>query len=273
MLSGFEDANILPVLECSFVRPFSSRETFMTGGTSGPESNSKGWLRRVGRSLKRFARLIQRHYQAIIGWFFCLAGPIVFVLSLWSTDELNQVDSNAVIFAVAFSVTTLLIFALFSRRFAREAKNEHIGTALQLGLVGVSATAWLLLALGQITAVFAKNNHQISITPHQSQLHMGDVYRAFLFASLDVVPALEIPATLGWENPIADPAAPLGVMLVLAKFIVLVVVISSAVELIRAVPTSRFRRQRAQTQEQPAGMKSEEGAAGTINTPEEPRAG
>lgn len=220
----------------------------MTRTSVSSESHDHGRLKSFAGFLKTFAGFLRRNYKSAYGWLLFLVGPFLLLLSLRSTAGLDEADPTQMAFFLWIGLIELLVFAVFTRRLAKEPEKEHVGTVVVLAYLGISATAMLLYGLGQLAAVVGRNDTQITVRPAQSQLHMGDLYQKFLFDALDVVPVLEIPKTLGWDDPIPDPAAPLGIMLIFTKFVVVVIVIATAVRLLRAAPNTRFRRNRGQGQ-------------------------
>jgi hypothetical protein len=104
----------------------------------------------------------------------------------------------------------------------REPESWHIGWALFAAITGVAATSVSVHFAVQSMVWLAHHNHAITLKPAQSVLAMKDLYGKALYEILDAVPILKIPATIGWEDPIPDPAAWGGIIFLLLKLVVIV---------------------------------------------------
>jgi hypothetical protein len=215
----------------------------MTAAT-GPKPDARGRFKRlVGGAETLFNALM---FSLIL--LILLLGPLPLLLSLQSNDELKEADSNSVVFFLILGIVYLGAFGFYAQLVVKKPEKEHIVTAAALVYLLFSATSILLYALAQLAAGMARNGTEISVHPAQSELHMGDLYQKFVFESLEAVPGLDIPKTLGWEDPISDPAWPLGLMLVMAKVVVLVLFISTVFALLKAAPKMRWGRKPRQAQ-------------------------
>jgi len=87
----------------------------------------------------------------------------------------------------------------------------------------------------------AHHNHSISVVPAPSDLRVKDLYGTAIYQILDAVPVLKIPSTLGWDNPVPDPGAWGGVVLLALKLVVIVALASLFARLWAAARVMRKR--------------------------------
>ena len=52
--------------------------------------------------------------------------------------------------------------------------------------------------------------HTTTISPARSEVTAGELFGALMWQVADAVPLMEFPTSVGWENPIPDPAWPVG---------------------------------------------------------------
>lgn len=85
------------------------------------------------------------------------------------------------------------------------------------------AMVWLTVSLGCLAVILAAHGVALSADP-AVVVAVGAVYRHLVWELLGAVPVVDLPDTLGWERPITDPAAALGLIaLFLRSAFVLVV--------------------------------------------------
>ncbi len=102
------------------------------------------------------------------------------------------------------------------------------------------ATIWLILGLASCAVVIAARGPAISNDPTPGEVTVGEVHQHLAWELIDALPVVDVPDTLGWERPIDDPAAPLGVLAVFARGVFLLVALKLVVVLVRlSRPTSR----------------------------------
>jgi hypothetical protein len=108
----------------------------------------------------------------------------------------------------------------------------------------VAATSVSIHFAVQSMVWLAHHNHAITLKPAQSVLTMKDLYGKALYEILDAVAILKIPATIGWEDPIPDPAAWGGAIFLLLKLVVIVLLAGISSRLWRATRKLRWNHRR-----------------------------
>ncbi len=112
-------------------------------------------------------------------------------------------------------------------------------------VVGLGGTCYLLTAAALSVSELSQIGWPVSYQPKQKSLDLGDVNLKILYEALDVVPFLDIPQTLGWEDPVPNPGAVLGWACLIVKVVLLIVVLSGVTKLVQgkqaagAEPSSR----------------------------------
>ena len=82
----------------------------------------------------------------------------------------------------------------------------------------------------------------------RDKLLANDPYEELAWEAADTVPVLNLPDTLGWERPIADPDLPLGLASAFVRVVMVLFVIGSIAALIKDRRIAR--RQGAETADQ-----------------------
>jgi hypothetical protein len=95
------------------------------------------------------------------------------------------------------------------------------------------ATIWLIVGLASCAVVIAAQGSAITNDPPPREVTVGEVHQHLAWEVIDALPVVDLPDTLGWERPIEDPAAPLGVLAVVARGVFLLVVLKLVVALVR----------------------------------------
>lgn len=212
----------------------------MTTDVPEPAERRSGWARTKGL------------FWMSIGLVVLLYGPIAFVSGLVGAEALTEADGGTAGLLIYLGAISAFMFVFVSRLVAKAPEHETIATGLFFAFTGVSATMYLLAGSAQFVAVLANHGQTVSLNPSQSSLDMNDIYGKLLHEALDVIPLLDISATLGWEDPIADPAASFGWILVIVKLILITVIVSTAYQLVRAAPKLHWRRPRSSPPAEPA---------------------
>ena len=96
-----------------------------------------------------------------------------------------------------------------------------------------SGAGFLLLLLGISLVIAARAGHTITITPRQAEVTEGEVFGSLVWQASSAVPVVDLPTSLGWENPVPDPAWPLGMVHVAVRAVFAGVLVSTAVVLWR----------------------------------------
>jgi hypothetical protein len=97
----------------------------------------------------------------------------------------------------------------------------------------VQSAAFLLVALGTILVIAARAGHTITFTPDQAEMTEGQLFSSLVWQASRAVPIVELPTSLGWENPIPDPAWPLGLVHLAIRAVFSGVLLSTAILLWR----------------------------------------
>jgi hypothetical protein len=194
-------------------------------------SSLRRWARLVARAFAALDRA-QAVFKACLGFVILAAGPALFLAELGSDQNLASASAFAAFVLLLYALVLGGMFAAFAHALSRHPEREHVGTAALVGYTGFSATAFLLAAAGESVGVMAQHGITVSLDPPQSRLDLGDINGKAFFEALDVLPLLDIPATLGWEDPVPDPAAPLGWVLVLVTLLMVLVVVSASYQLV-----------------------------------------
>jgi hypothetical protein len=140
------------------------------------------------------------------------------------------------VFAVASGVTMIVrgrrAVPELHRLPARGTRSMWWFTVSHLAATAL-ATIWLITGLAFCAVVMATRGSVITNDPPAAQLMVGEVHQHLAWEVIDALPVIDLPDTLGWERPIDDPAAPLGVLTVLARGVFLLVVVRLVVALVR----------------------------------------
>lgn len=155
-------------------------------------------------------------------------------------DRTRAVDAEPPYVVAAFAVVWAVGMIVRSRRAVPRLHQLPIrGTRSMwshtLGhlLATLLATIWLILGLASCAVVLATHGLAITADPAPTDLRVGDVHQHLAWEVIDALPVLDLPDTLGWERPIEDPSAPLGVLAVVARGVFLLVVVRLVVALVR----------------------------------------
>jgi len=155
-------------------------------------------------------------------------------------DRRPAVDAEAPYVVAVFAVIWGVGMIVRSRRAVRRLNQLPVhGTrsmwwfTISHLLATVLATIWLILGLASCAVVIAARGSVITNDSPPRDPTVGEVHRQLAWEVIDALPVVDLPDTLGWERPIEDPAAPLGVLAVLARGVFLLVVLKLVVALVR----------------------------------------
>lgn len=172
------------------------------------------------------AKLLWDRLNSAVQWLVLTVGSLISVpfviVGMMDATLVTQSKSANLILAGGNAAFVVFVFWYLVRQVTREPEKWHIGWALDAAATGVAATSVSVLFAVQGMAWLAHHNHTITLKPAQSQLAMKDLYSKAVYEILDAIPILKIPATVGWEDPIPDPAAWGGVIFLLLKLVVIV---------------------------------------------------
>lgn len=174
---------------------------------SGPRS--PGMPRRLGSRVESAA-------SSILGLLLLLSAPFALVQALTWNDPLLAVRPIPWI-AVALlgsTATAMLWLGALAGHHMRQRREPPPGWALSavLALILVAGPALVMLVAGTVVINLAVGSDvSVSRTPTEATLIAGDVFRQLLWDCAAAIPVLDIPETIGWEEPITDPDAPMGI--------------------------------------------------------------
>jgi hypothetical protein len=134
----------------------------------------------------------------------------------------TQVHGSAnILWGVAVLVLLVHVFSKYVG-VSTDPELWSIGWAFRSAAIGVIATG-LAIVLAYASVIWLVQHHQIvTLKPAQSELAIKDVVGKAVYEILDAIPILNIPSTMGWEDPIPDPAAWGGIIFLLVKLVVVV---------------------------------------------------
>jgi hypothetical protein len=138
----------------------------------------------------------------------------------------------AVIWGVGMVVRSRLAVPLLNQLPVRGTRSMWWFTVGHLFATAL-ATIWLIVGLASCAVVIAAQGSVITNDPPPGDVTVGEIHQHLAWEVIDAVPVVDLPDTLGWERPIEDPAAPLGVLAVLARGVFLLVVLKLVVALVR----------------------------------------
>jgi hypothetical protein len=95
------------------------------------------------------------------------------------------------------------------------------------------ATAWLIVGAASWAVLLAVHGAVVSHNPASNELTVGQVHQHMAWEVLGALPVVDIPDTLGWERPIEDPAASIGVLSVMLRGVFVLFVLKLLVVLAR----------------------------------------
>jgi hypothetical protein len=171
-------------------------------------------------------------------WF----GVVAWAISIRMRSDLPLVDASASGLDVLVGLLSIGVLA----RAVRDARRVSAGSeSFAPNRVGpivvflVQGAGFLLLALGISLVIAARAGHTITITPGPAEVTEGELFGSLVWQASRAVPVVELPTSLGWENPVPDPAWPLGLAHLAIRAVFAGVLVSTAVLLWR---TWRKRR-------------------------------
>jgi hypothetical protein len=144
------------------------------------------------------------------------------IMGMTSTKLVTQSGSANLVLAGGNAAFVGFVFWYLVRQMSSEPAKWNIGWALKAAATGVAAASVSVLFFVQLMVRLVHHNQVITLKPAQSELAMKDLYGKAVYEILDAIPILKIPSTLGWEDPIPDPAAAGGIIFLLLKLVVIV---------------------------------------------------
>src|SRR5262245_15807586 len=98
---------------------------------------------------------------------------------------------------------------------------------------GMLATAWLIVGAASWAVLLAVDGAVVRHSLAPNELTVGQVHQHMAWEVIGALPVVDIPATLGWERPIEDPAASIGVLSVMLRGVFVLFVLKLLVVLAR----------------------------------------
>lgn len=208
-------------------------ESTLTGSdasTRSPEESGRTWSRRM-----KVARFV------LFGGF--MVGLMFVAIAARANDEtpLDEVSVNVpdtIVFVIG-AVTSLVVFrGLAERTGSRDGGRRDWDHVVMTAYYGCAGGAAAILSVSGVLLLLAAQDVTITVDPSQASATVGDVYATLTWEATSTIPLLDVPATLGWEKPVADPDAPFGVGVLVLKLAFLLVVIASATKVVRLLRTT-----------------------------------
>ena len=198
------------------------------GGKTGPEVDPEGTTWRALAPDSLYWTGIGAFWLALLAWS----------ISDRAMSEARLVNTTApqwisVAFLFAGSLAQILFVGRHLRRAASSQSPVDFTRVLPTVILGIQGAGILILVLGQALVGFASAGHTVVLTPSQSTATEGQLFGALLWHAARTIPLVELPASLGWENPVPDPAWPLGAAQVVIRILFAGVLISAALKVWR----------------------------------------
>jgi hypothetical protein len=180
---------------------------------------------------QKWYELIQRKVLTPAGYLIMLIGPLGVALGLsWQTPLAAATTIHwAVVFTVVVWAALMILAAIIiAHNTAKDSnKTVAIATALVIAFVVLSGPTLLISAVGLVVTNVATGGTDVVRNPPQDTTTVSDVYEQLTWDAVDTIPLVEVPKTLGWEAPISDPAAPLGIASLTIRLAIVLFTISS----------------------------------------------
>lgn len=204
------------------------------GGTTGPDLDREGptWRALVPDAL--YWTGIGAFWLAIIAWS-------IRDRATSETRLVNAAEGPWILVALLLtgSIAQILVVGQHLRRAASSRGPVRFTRVLPTLILGIQGAGVVLLVLGQALVELASRGHAVVLTPSQSTATEGKLFAALLWHAAETIPLVELPGSLGWENPVPDPAWPLGAAQVVIRILFAGVLVSAVLEVWR---TRRPRR-------------------------------
>jgi hypothetical protein len=165
-------------------------------------------------------------------WFGGLGWAIG--IRMRSDSPLAEASTSGVHLIIGLPAIVFLVRAVRDAR--RVSTGREAFAASRVGPIVVflvQSAGFLLLALGTSLVMAARAGHTITINPDQAEVTEGEIFSSLVWQASRAVPVVELPTSLGWENPVPDPAWPLGLVHLAIKAVFAGVLLSTAVLLWR----------------------------------------
>jgi hypothetical protein len=135
--------------------------------------------------------------------------------------------------AGAASLFFLVVAVVAARRLSTGREDFAAHRVGPIVVFLVQGAGFVLLALGIGLTAVARAGHAVTTTPDTADVTEGQLFGSLVWQASRAVPVVELPASLGWENPIPDPAWPLGLAHVAVRALFAGVLLSTVVLLWR----------------------------------------
>lgn len=167
-----------------------------------------------------------------IFWFGGLAWAIS--IRMRSDSPLAEASTSGLYLIVGLPSIVFLVRAVRDARRVSTVREAFAASRVgPIVVFLVQSAGFLLLALGTSLVIAARAGHTITITPDQAEVTEGELFSSLVWQASRAVPVVELPTSLGWENPVPDPAWPLGLVHLVIKAVFAGVLLSTAVLLWR----------------------------------------
>jgi hypothetical protein len=109
-------------------------------------------------------------------------------------------------------------------------------------LTGSAGAALVVLVAGYVMTNLAADGHRIVNDPSQASLTQGDMYETLIWHASKAVPLVDIPGSTGWENPVTDPASPLGVTILGVRAVMALLFVGAVIRFYRGTRGRKWVR-------------------------------
>jgi len=168
-----------------------------------------------------------------IVWF----GIVAWAISIRMRSDLPLVEASASPLDLIVGLLSIGFLVGAVRDARRIAAGNEAFAGRRVGPIVVflvQGAGFLLLALGISLVIAARAGHRITVIPDQDAVTEGELFGSLVWQASRAVPVVELPTSLGWENPVPDPAWPLGLVHLAIRAVFAGVLVSTAVLLWRA---------------------------------------
>jgi hypothetical protein len=225
------EATLLWRLATLVVRTFPVVFRLLRQSLAERDGVKRAELRRDAAELMRGAAiLVWDGVKIVANWLHSVSVPILGVCAV----VLGLMVSKPVMQYAAIPVGELIFNILLAgwlslafRRVVRQVtatEGISIVSFLVLAGIGVAVTCLLIFGAVQILVALAQHDFTITMQPAQSALLVKDLYAKGVYQIVDAVPILNIPDTIGFDDPIPHPAVVGGTVLLALKLAVIVFV-------------------------------------------------
>ena len=205
--------------------------------SSVEEPRPTGW-----RGVRSRIAAVAEIGQVIYAILAILVAPVFLYFAVVDDNPVTDADWRLAALCLVAGPGLAVLFWLLTKETRSDPSKRHVLVAVPLTVLGLSAVSILLLGAGQTVGVMADHGVTVSSSPPARQVGLDEIHGKLLYEAVDVIPLLDVPDTLGWEDPITDPAAPFGWILLSVKILLILVMVSAFASLYRALPAMRRSR-------------------------------